>query len=87
MSEKKLLTVFMEKMATDEGFALKVAAMQTPEGLMELAKSVGVTLTQEQAELGLKKVKAMTAEGKSLDEDELDGVAGGDCGSCMGYDC
>ncbi len=82
MSEKKLLTMFMEKMATDEAFAAKVAGLQTPEELIELAKELGVELSEKQAEIGLAHVKNLVAEDSKIDEGALEHIAGGSCCCC-----
>ncbi len=82
MSEKKLLTMFMEKMAADEEFVAKVNALQTPEELVELAKVLGVELSEEQAGKGLAHVQKLAAEGSVIDEDALEDIAGGACGAC-----
>lgn len=78
MSEKKLLTMFMEKMATDEEFAAKVAGLQTPEDLMELAKKLDVELSQEQARNGLAQIKKLGQEDSMLEDDALEDIAGGE---------
>ncbi len=77
MSEKKLLSLFAEKMATDESFAVKVASMQTAESLIELAKNEGFTINEEQAKAGLAKIKSLADQGKKLNDEELDDIAGG----------
>ncbi len=82
MSEKKLLSIFMEKMATDEAFVAKVAGLQTPEELIELAKELGVELSEEQAKKGLAHVQKLVVEDSVIDEDTLENIAGGACGAC-----
>lgn len=77
MSEKKLLTIFMEKMAADEEFAAKVAELQTPEELIELAKIQGIELSLEQAEKGLGYVQQLAKEDSEIEDGELEEVAGG----------
>ncbi len=77
MSEKKLLSLFAEKMATDEAFAAKVASVLTAEGLIELAKSEGFEVSEEQAKAGLAKIKRLAEQGKTLNDDDLDNIAGG----------
>ncbi len=78
MSEKKLLSIFMEKMATDEAFAAKVAGLQTPEALIELASELGVELSEEQAKKGLVHVQKLAVEDSLIDEKELEDIAGGE---------
>ncbi len=77
MSEKKVFTVFMEKMAADEDFAAKVKALQTPPELVALAKTVGVALSEAQAQKGLACIQKLAEEGGTLTDDALDGIAGG----------
>ncbi len=77
MSEKKLLSIFMEKMSKDEKFAAKVAGVKTSEELMELAQTLGVELSEEQAKNGLAHVQNLANENEVVEDDALEEVAGG----------
>lgn len=87
MSNKQLLSVFAEKMATDEQFAMKVAAIQTKENLVELAATMGYKITLEQAEMGLERIKKLSEKSESLGNDDLDNIAGGYKYACKPQCC
>lgn len=77
MSNKQLLSVFVEKMATDEEFLMKVAALQTKENVVELAATMGYEITLEAAEQGLEHIHKLLEQSKTLGNDDLEDVAGG----------
>ncbi len=82
MSKQKVFTAFMEKMATDDDFAAKVNALQTPADLIALANTLGVTLSDEQAQAGLACVQKLAEGDGVLADDDLEEVAGGVSQTC-----
>ncbi len=86
IATKKLLSLLAEKMATDEAFAEKVSSMQTAQSFVELAQNEGFTITEQQAKAGLAKIKSLADKGKTLNDEELDDIAGAwQCGCEDGY--
>jgi len=65
---------YVERLASDQAFASRVAATQSREERAELAKSEGFDFTAEE-------LAGVTSE---LSDEELDAVAGGTWGGC-GY--
>ena len=67
----------IKEIMAKEGFADKLLACEEPEQVQELFAAEGIELTLEEVKQIGAGLNASLAEGDELDEDALDGVAGG----------